>query len=76
MSKSRNNRYRDNLDDMDYELDPYERKSEYLEKKRSKRMRRALKTKDIDMLLQQNDDYDDNEYVYDFESHNKYNYEK
>jgi hypothetical protein len=60
MSKSRNSRYRDhNDDDMDYQFSPYSRKSEYLEKKRAKRMQRAMKTRDVDGLLEQNDDYDD-----------------
>lgn len=60
MSKSRNNRYRDRYDDdMEYDFSPYGRKSEYLEKKRAKRMQRAMKTRDIDGLLEQNDDYDD-----------------
>lgn len=61
MSKSRNNRYRDRYDDddMDYEFSPYGRKSEYLEKKRAKRLQRALKTRDVDAMLEQNDDYED-----------------
>lgn len=60
MSKSRNNRYRDRYDDdMEYDFSPYGRKSEYLEKKRAKRMQRAMKTRDVDGLLEQNDDYDD-----------------
>jgi hypothetical protein len=60
MSKSRNNRYRDRYDDdFEYEYNPYGRKSEYLEKKRAKRMQRAMKTRDVDGLLEQNDDYDD-----------------
>jgi hypothetical protein len=60
MSKSRNSRYRDRYDDdMEYDYNPYGRKSEYLEKKRAKRMQRAMKTRDVDGLLEQNDDYDD-----------------
>lgn len=63
MSKSRNSRYRDRGfdDDMDYEFSPYGRKSEYLEKKRAKRLQRAMKTKDIEGMLEQNDDYDDDD---------------
>lgn len=60
MSKSRNNKYRDRYDDdIEYEMNPYGRKSEYLEKKRAKRLQRALKTRDVDAMLEQNDDYDD-----------------
>ena len=64
MSKSRNSRYRDyHDDDIEYEFSPYNRKSEYLEKKRAKRLQRAMKTRDIDGLLEQNDDYDDDDGV-------------
>lgn len=69
MSKSRN-RFRDhNDDDFEYEFNPYGRKSEYLEKKRAKRMQRAMKTKDVDSLLEQNDDYDD------YDDYTKYRHE-
>lgn len=56
MSKSRS-KYYDDYDEYDY--NPYGRKSEYLEKKRAKRMQKALKTRDVAGLLEQNDDYDD-----------------
>ena len=60
MSKSRNKYYDDYYDE--YDFSPYGRKSEYLEKKRAKRMQKALKTRDVDGLLEQNDDYDDEDY--------------
>jgi hypothetical protein len=56
MSKSRS-KYYDDYDEFDYR--PYGRKSEYLDRKRAKRMERAMRTKDIDGMLEQNDDYDD-----------------
>lgn len=56
MSKSRN-KYYDDYDEFDYR--PYGRKSEYLDRKRAKRMERAMRTKDVDGMLEQNDDYDD-----------------
>jgi hypothetical protein len=59
MSKSRN-KYEDDYND-GASYNPYSRRSEYLEKKRKKRMQKALRIKDIDSLLQQNDDYEDNE---------------
>ena len=57
MSKSKSKDYSD--DPFDYEYSPYGRKSEYLEKKRNKRMQKALRTRDVNSLLEQNDDYDD-----------------
>lgn len=57
MSKSRNKYDDDYVDGPSY--NPYARKSEYLEKRRNKRIQKALRIKDIDSLLQQNDDYDD-----------------
>lgn len=56
MSKSRN-KYYDDHDEFDHR--PYGRKSEYLDRKRAKRMERAMRTKDVDGMLEQNDDYDD-----------------
>lgn len=56
MSKSKN-KYYDDYDEFDYR--PYGRKSEYLDRKRAKRMERAMRTKDVDGMLEQNDDYDD-----------------
>jgi hypothetical protein len=52
MSKSRNRNRRDFADDDGY----YDNTSKYLDKKREKRLRRAMKTKDVNILLQQNDD--------------------
>lgn len=64
MSKSRNNRFRDRYDDeQDYEFNPYGRRSEYLEKKRAKRLSRAMRTRDIEGMLEQYDDYDDENHV-------------
>lgn len=59
MSKSRSKHF-DDHDEFDY--NPYGRKSEYLDKKRAKRIQKALKTRDIDGLLEQNDDYEDDRY--------------
>ena len=59
MSKSRN-RYDDDYGDGP-SYNPYARKSEYLDKKRKKRMQKALRIKDVDSLLQQNDDYTDDD---------------
>lgn len=61
MSKSRN-KYDDDFGDGP-SFNPYAHKSNYLEKKRNKRMQKALRIKDIDSLLQQNDDYDDDDDV-------------
>ena len=49
MSKSRN-KYYDDHDEFDYR--PYGRKSEYLDRKRAKRMERAMRTKDVDGMLE------------------------
>ena len=49
MSKSRS-KYYDDYDEFDYR--PYGRKSEYLDRKRAKRMERAMRTKDIDGMLE------------------------
>ena len=47
----------------DYENNnPYSRRSEYLDKKREKRMTRAIKTKDIHSLLETEDDEWDDDY--------------
>jgi|SanBayMetagenome_1026888.scaffolds.fasta_scaffold67662_2 hypothetical protein len=47
----------------DYENNnPYSRRSEYLDKKREKRMARAIKTKDVYSLLENEDDeWDDDD---------------
>jgi hypothetical protein len=54
MSKSKNKNYYDDYEDHDY----YGPKSDYLNKKKNKRIARALKTRDVDSLLKNNDDYD------------------